>query len=141
MRAESTTASSPDRPDMVARHPSLHWINIVLANIKTAIVVAYKAVDYKHLVRALAEFKCRVNNRENVAAMISIFACAATRSNPVTYADLEWADYGGRRIIQILVFKQPLAGASGRVLNARTIELTPGTVTECLRPFANRRIV
>ena len=29
-----------------------------------------------------------------VAAMIPVLACAATRTKPVTYADLKWADYG-----------------------------------------------
>src|SRR6478609_7323617 len=65
-----------------AGHPSFHWLNTVLANIKTAIVATYKAVRKKHLARTLAEFEWRFNNRENLAAMIPVLACAAARSIP-----------------------------------------------------------
>lgn len=77
-----------------AGHPSFHWLNTILANIKTAIVATYKAVRKKHLVRTLAEFEWRFNNRENLAAMIPRLACAAARSRPATYSYLKWADYG-----------------------------------------------
>ncbi len=77
-----------------AGHPSFHWLNTVLANIKTAIVATYKAVRKKHLVRTLAEFEWRFNNRENLAAMIPVLACAATRSKPAPYWHLKMADYG-----------------------------------------------
>lgn len=77
-----------------AGHPSFHWLNTVLANIKTAIVGTYKAVRKKHLVRTLAEFEWRFNNRENLAAMIPLLGCAAARSKPITYSNLKWADYG-----------------------------------------------
>src|SRR6476620_1353810 len=77
-----------------AGHPSFHWLNTVLANIKTAIVATYKAVRKKHLVRTLAEFEWRFNNRENLAAMIPVIACAAARSIPAPYWHLKTADYG-----------------------------------------------
>jgi hypothetical protein len=77
-----------------AGHPSFHWVNTVLANIKTAIVGTYKAVRKKHLVRTLAEFEWRFNHRENLAAMIPKLASAAARSKPATYSYLKWADYG-----------------------------------------------
>lgn len=77
-----------------ALHPSFHWVNTVLANIKTAIVGTYKAVRKKHMVRTLAEFEWRFNNRENLAAMIPVLACAATRAKPAPYWWLKLADYG-----------------------------------------------
>lgn len=77
-----------------ASHPSFHWVNTVLANIKTAIVATYKAVRKKHIVRTLAEFEWRFNNRENLAAMITLLGCAAARSKPAPYSYLKWADYG-----------------------------------------------
>ena len=69
-------------------------MNTVLANIKTAIIATYKAVRKKHLVRTLAEFEWRFNNRENLSAMIPVLACAAMRSKPVPYWQLKIADYG-----------------------------------------------
>lgn len=77
-----------------AGHPSFHWANTVLANIKTAIVATYKAVCKKHLARTLAEFEWRFNNRENLAAMIPLLGAAAARARPATYSYLKWADYG-----------------------------------------------
>lgn len=77
-----------------AGHPSFHWLNTVLANIKTAITATYKAVRKKHLVRTLAEFEWRFNHRENLAAMIPQLAVASTRTKPATYRHLKWADYG-----------------------------------------------
>jgi hypothetical protein len=76
------------------RHPSFRWANTVLANIKTAIVGTYKAVRKKHMVRTLAEFEWRFNNRENLAAMIPLLACAASRTKPAPYWYLKMADYG-----------------------------------------------
>ena len=77
-----------------AGHPSFHWLDTVLANIKTAIVATYKAVRKKHLVRTLAEFEWRFNNRENLAAMIPLLGAASARTKPATYRTLKWADYG-----------------------------------------------
>lgn len=77
-----------------AGHPSFHWLNTILANIKTAIVATYKAVHKKHLVRTLAEFEWRFNNRENLAAMIPLLGAASARARPATYNTLKWADYG-----------------------------------------------
>ena len=77
-----------------AAHPSFHWLNTVLANIKTAIVATYKAVRKKHLVRTLAEFEWRFNHRENLAAMVPLLAGAAARAKPTPYWYLKMADYG-----------------------------------------------
>jgi hypothetical protein len=68
-----------------AGHPAFHWLNTLLANIKTAITATYEAVRKKHLVRTLAEFEWRFNNRENLAAMIPRLASAATRTKPAPY--------------------------------------------------------
>ena len=67
-----------------AGHPSFDWLNRVLFNLKTAIAATYKAVLKKHLVRTLAEFEWRFNNRENLAAMIPLLATASTRTKPTT---------------------------------------------------------
>ena len=77
-----------------AQHPSFRWMNTVLGNIKTAITATYKAVRKKHMVRTLAEFEWRFNNRENLAAMIPVLACAAARTKPAPYWYLKMADYG-----------------------------------------------
>jgi hypothetical protein len=77
-----------------ARHPAFKWANTVLANVKTSIVGTYKAVRKKHLVRTLAEFEWRFNNRENLAAMIPVLASAAARAKPAPYWYLKTADYG-----------------------------------------------
>jgi hypothetical protein len=50
-------------------------------------------VRKKHPVRTLAEFEWRFKNRENLAAMIPVLACAAARSKPVPYRHLKIADY------------------------------------------------
>jgi ribosomal protein L37AE/L43A len=77
-----------------ARHPAFKWSNTTLGNIKSAIVATYKAVRKKHLVRTLAEFEWRFNHRDDLAAMIPVLATAATRTPPVTYHQLKWADFG-----------------------------------------------
>lgn len=77
-----------------ALHPAFRWVNTMLGNIKTAIVATYRAVRKKHLVRTLAEFEWRFNNRENLAAMIPVLACAAAHTKPAPYWYLKMADYG-----------------------------------------------
>lgn len=77
-----------------ARHPAFKWVNTVLANIKTSIVGTYKAVRKKHMVRTLAEFEWRFNNRHNLAAMVPVLGCAAARARPAPYWWLKMADYG-----------------------------------------------
>jgi hypothetical protein len=51
-------------------------------------------VRKKPIVRTLADFEWRFNNRENVAAMIPVLACAASRAKPAPYWYLKMADYG-----------------------------------------------
>ncbi len=53
-----------------------------------------RAVRRKHMVRTLAEFEWRFNNRTHLAAMIPVLGQAAVNTCPVTYDDLKWADYG-----------------------------------------------
>lgn len=77
-----------------ALHPAFHWVNTVLANIKTAIVGTYKAVRKKHMVRTLAEFEWRFNKREDLAGMIPALGRAATHTKPAPYWHLKVADYG-----------------------------------------------
>jgi hypothetical protein len=77
-----------------AGHPAFKWVNTILSNIKGSIVGTYRAVRRKHIVRTLAEFEWRFNNRAHLAAMIPLLGRAAVSTSPVTYADLKWADYG-----------------------------------------------
>ena len=77
-----------------ARHPAFKWVNTMLGNIKSAIVATYRAVHKKHIVRTLAEFEWRFNNRFDLAGMIPALGRAAARSKPATYGYLKWADYG-----------------------------------------------
>ena len=77
-----------------ARHPAFRWVNTMLGNIKCAIVGTYRAVRKKHLVRTLAEFEWRFNNRIDLAAMIPALARAAIATKPAPYWWLKMADYG-----------------------------------------------
>jgi transposase-like protein len=77
-----------------ARHPSFKWVNTMLGNIKTAIVATYRAVRKKHMVRTLAEFEWRFNNRFDLAEMIPALGRAAAIAKPAPYWWLKTADYG-----------------------------------------------
>lgn len=46
------------------------------------------------MVRYLAEFEWRFNNRFDLAAMIPSLGRAVANSEPATYSYLRWADYG-----------------------------------------------
>ena len=54
-----TTGSGP----RAARNPAFRWVNTMLGNIKAALVGTYRAIRKKHMVRYLAEFEWRFNNR------------------------------------------------------------------------------
>jgi hypothetical protein len=77
-----------------ALHPAFKWVNTMLGNIKASLVGTYRAIRKKHMVRYLAEFEWRFNNRFDLAAMIPALGRAAVASKPVTYGDLKLADYG-----------------------------------------------
>ncbi len=77
-----------------ARHPAFRWVNTVLGNIKSAITGTYRAIRKKHMVRYLAEFEWRFNNRFDLAAMIPALGRAAVATKPQPYWWLKMADYG-----------------------------------------------
>jgi hypothetical protein len=77
-----------------ARHPSFKWVNTMLGNIKAAITGTYRSIRKKHIVRYLAEFEWRFNNRFDLAAMIPALGIAAAASKPMPYWLLKMADYG-----------------------------------------------
>ena len=77
-----------------ARHPAFKWVNTMLGNIKASIAGTYRAIRKKHMVRYLAEFEWRFNNRFDLAAMIPAMGRAATAAKPATYGYLKLADYG-----------------------------------------------
>jgi len=85
-----TTGSGP----RAASNPAFRWVNTMLGNIKAALVGTYRAIRKKHMVRYLAEFEWRFNNRFDLAAMIPSLGRAAANSKPATYSYLKWADYG-----------------------------------------------
>jgi len=85
-----TTGSGP----RAARNPAFRWVNTMLGNIKAALVGTYRAIRKKHMVRYLAEFEWRFNNRFDLAAMIPSLGRAAANSKPATYSYLKWADFG-----------------------------------------------
>jgi transposase-like protein len=77
-----------------ARHPAFRWVNTMLGNIKTSIAGTYRAIRKKHMVRYLAEFEWRFNNRFDLAAMIPALGRAAAATKPAPYWYLKMADYG-----------------------------------------------
>lgn len=68
-----------------ARHPSFKWVNTMLGNIKSAITGTYRSIRKKHIVRYLAEFEWRFNNRFDLAAMIPALGIAAAATKPKPY--------------------------------------------------------
>ena len=77
-----------------ARHPSFKWVNTLLGNIKTAITGTYRSIRKKHIVRYLAEFEWRFNNRYDLAEMIPALGRAAAATKPAPYWYLKMAHYG-----------------------------------------------
>lgn len=77
-----------------ARHPAFKWVNTMLGNIKCSLLGTYRAYRKKHLVRYLAEFEWRFNNRFDLAAMIPALARSAINTKPAPYWRLKMADYG-----------------------------------------------
>ena len=77
-----------------ARVSAFKWVNTMLANIKCALTGTYRAIRKKHMVRYLAEFEWRFNNRFDLAAMIPALGRAAMHTKPAPYWYLKMADYG-----------------------------------------------
>lgn len=77
-----------------ARNPAFRWVNTMLGNIKASLVGTYRAIRKKHIVRYLAEFEWRFNNRFDLAAMIPALGRAAAATKPAPYWWLKLADYG-----------------------------------------------
>lgn len=78
-----------------ARHPAFTRVNIVLGNIKSALVGTFRYISKKHAPRALAEFEYRFNRRYDLAAMIPRLGWVAARTPPMPYRLLKLAeDYG-----------------------------------------------
>lgn len=65
-----------------AIHPSFHWVNTMLGNLKNAIRGTYHAVQPKHAARYLSEFQYRFNRRYDLGSMIPRLVFAAARTNP-----------------------------------------------------------
>src|SRR6185369_12169564 len=64
-----------------ALHPAFKWVNTMLGNIKASLVGTYRAIRKKHVVRYLAEFEWRFNNRFDLAAMIPALGRAPRPQN------------------------------------------------------------
>lgn len=65
-----------------AIHPSFHWVNTILGNLKNAVRGTYHAVQPKHASRYLAEFQYRFNRRYDLRAMMPRLVFAAARTKP-----------------------------------------------------------
>jgi hypothetical protein len=66
-----------------AEHPSFHWANTVLGNVKNALRSTYHAFRDKHLLRYLAEFHYRLNRRYDLPSIIPRFRYVAVRTPPM----------------------------------------------------------
>ena len=72
-----------------------HWVNIMIGNVKRAILGTYHSVSSKHLPRYLAEFSFRFNNRFLMGSMIDIILTQATQTNPLPHHKLKLAEEWG----------------------------------------------
>lgn len=76
-----------------AIHPSFHWVNTILGNLKNTVRGTYHAVQPKHASRYLAEFQYRFNRRYDLRAMLPRLVFAAARTKPWPERILKLADY------------------------------------------------
>ena len=74
------------------RKPAFKWVNTVLGNIKAALLGTYRAINSKHVPRALAEFEYRFNRRYDLAAMLPRLCWASVRTTPMPYQLLKLAE-------------------------------------------------
>ncbi len=61
------------------------WVNTMIANVKTAIIGVYHAIQHKHLPRYLAEFCYRFNRRFQLDRLLPHLAFVALRTHPLPY--------------------------------------------------------
>lgn len=69
-----------------AQHPSFHWVNTVIGNLKRALSGTYHSFNFaKYARRYLAEYAYRFNRRFNLRTIMSglIIDCAKTLSRPL----------------------------------------------------------
>lgn len=66
----------------------LHWLHIIVSNVKSFINGTYHGLDKKHLQRYLNEFCYRFNRRWSNASLFSRLLNACASTNKFTYADV-----------------------------------------------------
>jgi len=74
---------------------ALHWVNIILGNLKNSMHGTYHALKGKHLPRYLAEFNYRFNRRFKLAQLVDRLLFDAVRTPPmpcrlVKLAEVAW---------------------------------------------------
>jgi hypothetical protein len=72
MGCEHEVHNSDSGPESV-EHPTFHWVNTMLGNVKNALRGTYNAIQAKHLPRYLAKFHYRFNRRYGLLSMIQRF--------------------------------------------------------------------
>lgn len=65
-----------------ALHPSFHWVNTVLGNLKSSILGTYRFVSKKHAARYLAEFQYRFNRRFDMRGMLRKLSISSVNTSP-----------------------------------------------------------
>ena len=74
---------------------ALHWVNIILGNLKSSIHGTYHALNGKHLPRYLAEFNYRFNRRFKLDQLVDRLLFDAVRTPPmperlIKLAEVAW---------------------------------------------------
>ena len=74
---------------------ALHWVNIILGNLKNSIHGTYHALNGKHLPRYLAEFNYRFNRRFKLEQLVNQLLRDAARTAPmperlIKLAEVAW---------------------------------------------------
>ena len=74
---------------------ALHWVNIILGNLKNSMHGTYHALKGKHLPRYLAEFNYRFNRRFKLDQLVNRLLFDAVRTPPmpsrlVKLAEVAW---------------------------------------------------
>ena len=74
---------------------ALHWVNIILGNLKSSIHGTYHALNGEHLPRYLAEFNYRFNRRFKLDQLVDRLLSDAARTPPmparlIKLAEVAW---------------------------------------------------
>ncbi len=69
------------------------WVNTMIANVKTAIIGIYHAIQHKHIPHYLAEFCYRFNRRFQLERLLPRLVYVALRTPPLPYRLLILADH------------------------------------------------